>query len=269
MKTPKTISALLVVFFIASVIGCAEPITTEQRLAEIASLVEDIESYRVTMTMEMEVMGQPMTTEQEITFKKPNKARTISTGGMMGAMGHETYSNGNVMWSYMPTAGMATKMDVTRFKSANQDYPGMAGGGNPITMFKNIPKDKIEYIDDKITDEGLAYVFKTTMFMDLEEEMPQEASEFPMPAMMPKEMVFWISAGTGLPVKMIMIGKNDKTMMEMTYSEYEINPEIDDSIFEFTPPEGVQVMDMTHGAENIMKQMMDKNQMRRGTSNRR
>lgn len=269
MKTPKAISALVAVFFIASAVGCAEPITTEQRLAEIAGLVEDIESYRTTMTMEMEIMGQPMTTEQKITFKKPNKTRMISTGGMMGGMNQEMYSNGNVMWSYMPTTGMATKMDMTRFKGANQDYPVMAGGWNPISMFEKIPKDTVEYIDDEITDEGLAYVFKTTMDMDLEKEMPQGASEFPMPAMLPKEMVFWISASTGLPVKIIMIGKNDNTMTETTYSEYEINPEIDDSVFEFTPPEGVQVMDMTQGAEIMMKQMMGKNQRRRGASNRR
>lgn len=252
MKMTKAVNAVAVVFLFVFALGCAEPVTTEQRLAEIASKVEDIDSYKVTMTMDMEMMGQTMTTEQKITFKKPNKMRTTSTSDMMGGvMTQEMYSTGDIMWYYMPTMGMATKMDMSKFKGHNRDHPGMAAGGSMINMFENIPKDKIEYIEDKVTDEGLVYVFEANL-----EEMRSEAPESPMLAMFPNKMVFWMGADTGLPVKIIMVGKEGNTMMEQTYSDLEINPEIDDSIFEFTPPEGVQVMDMSERAKHTMKNMM-------------
>lgn len=265
MKTLKAVSAIAVVSFFVSISGCGETVTTEQRLAEIASKAEDINSYRVTMTMEMEAMGQTMTTEQQIAFKKPDKMRMTMKMNMMGGMTQEIYSSGDTTWTYMPMMGMVMKMDMKKFKGAGRDHPGMAGSGDIVNLFKHIPEDRIEYIEDKVTDEGLVYVFEANM--DFKDKVPPEASGNPMLAMLPKEMVYWISADTGLPVKMIMIGKEGNTMMEQTYSDFEINPEIDDSIFEFTPPEGAQVMDMTEGTKNMMQGMLEKGGMQQRKKN--
>ena len=43
--------------------------------------------------------------------------------------------------------------------------------------------------------------------------------------------------------------------MTQSYSNIQTNVEMDDSLFEFTPPEGAQIMDMTEPTINMMKQM--------------
>lgn len=260
MKTRKIVSALAVVFLFASISGCAEKVTTEQRLAEIKSKAETVNSYRVNMTMEMDMMGQAMTTETKMAFKKPDKFYMKSEMGIMGGATQEVYFTGDIMWTYMSMTNMAMKMDMKKFKdAAGPDMPGMGGmaGNRGITdPFMGHSEDMIEYIEEIDTIEGPAYVFEINMenFMEnLGDKMPPGASGFMN--FLPKEMVVWISADTGLTIKTIMIGKNGATMMEQTYSDFEINPEIDDSIFEFTPPEDAQIMDMTDMAENMMKGM--------------
>jgi outer membrane lipoprotein carrier protein len=209
--------------------GYGQPMTTEQRLAEIERLVENIESYRFTKTTEE--MGQAMTIEQETTFKKPDKINiSSSTQNIEDGINFEIYSSGNIQWLYYPAEKRAIKNHVKKRKNTGQER---------IKVLQNHPEDMIEYIEDKVTDEGLAYVFKVTLGSADWRKRTQPGEPIPM------ELVYWIGVDTGLPIKEFTIGEDGNTLKESTYSDYEINPEIDDSVFEFTPPEGVQVDDTT------------------------
>jgi outer membrane lipoprotein-sorting protein len=150
----------------------------------------------------------------------------------------------------MPSMNMATKMDMKKIKAAGKNQPGMGGSGDITKPFEGLSEDKIKYIEEKDSSEGSVYVF---------EAQPDFGSQMqpggPPSQMLPEKIIVWLSTDTGLPVKTIMIGKNGATMMEQNYSDFQINPDIDESAFEFTPPEGVQVMDMTEGAMNMMHQM--------------
>jgi outer membrane lipoprotein carrier protein len=250
MKTLKAAVALCAAVLFASTAFAESDTATRQKLADIESKMQDIKSYKVTMKMEMQMMGQTMTTDGKIAFKKPDKMRMTTTTSMMPGATQEMYSSGDIMWTYMPMMRMATKMDMKKLKAAGQNQSGIGANADITNPFKGIPEDKVNYVEEKDTDEGRAYVFEA--YPDLGGKMPPGAPEHQM---LPKKMVMWISADTGLPVKIIMIGENGNTMMEQDYSDFQINPEIDDSVFEFTPPEGVQVMDMTEGAMNMMQQM--------------
>ena len=116
--------------------------------------------------------------------------------------------------------------------------------------FSQFPEANIKYIEEKKTDMGPVYALEARP--DMGNMMPPNASG---PNMLPDKMIFWINADTGLPQKIIMKGKDGATMMEQTYSNFRINVDIADSEFKFKPPEGVQVMDMTEGAVNMMQQM--------------
>ncbi len=50
---------------------------------------------------------------------------------------------------------------------------------------------------------------------------------------------------TGMMVKMVGLGADGGTVMEMTYKDVKLNPTIAADRFKFEVPEGVQVMDMT------------------------
>ena len=250
MKTLKVVVTICAVLLFASTALAQPDKITQQKLSEIESKVEDIKSYKVTMKMDMKMMGQSMLTEGKMAFKKPDKFYMKSETNMMGGATQEIFSSGDILWTYMPKMGMATKMDMKKLKAAGKDQAGMGGQGDLTNPFKGLSKDAIKYIETKETGEGKVYVFETKP--DFGGQMPPDA---PGHQMLPDKIITWISIETGLPIKTIMIGKNGATMMEQTYSDFQINPNIEDSVFEFTPPTGVQVMDMTKGGMNMMQQM--------------
>jgi len=250
MKTFKAAIAVGIVILFASAAFAQPDDNTQKKLAEIEKKVENLESYKVTMKMEMAMMGQTMLTTGNIAFKKPDKFYMMSKTNMMGGATQEIFSTGDIMWSYTPTMNMATKMDMKKVKAMGQNQAGMAGQADISHPFKGMSKDAIKYIETKDTEEGRVHVFEAKP--DFGGQTPPGG---PGHEMLPEKIIVWISAETGLPTKNIMIGKNGATMMEQTFTDFQINPAIDDSVFEFTPPQGVQVMDMTQGAMNMMQQM--------------
>jgi outer membrane lipoprotein-sorting protein len=237
MKTVKTAITVCAFLLFALTAFAQQDATTQEKLAEIESKVSDIKSYNVSMKVEMEMMGQKVISESQISFKRPEKVRmTTKTRGMTD----EIYSTGDLMWTYMPAQQKAVKVNLRRVKFVRNDKGAMGGQANITDPFKDLPKDAVKYIEAKETDEGKVYIFEATP--DLGGQSPQGASGRQM---LPEKIIVWINSETGLPTKTTTIGKNGDTMMEQTYSDFQINPVIDDSEFEFTPPKGVRVVDMT------------------------
>ncbi len=250
MKTQE-IGAAVALVFICSSIALAQPDeTTRKMLEEVASKTAAITSYRVDLRMEMRMMGQPTITNSEMAFKMPGKMHMKNTSDMMGGMTQEIFKSGDIVWTYMPVMKMVTKMDMTRIKSEIPQQSAAASQGDITKPFQDFPKDGIKYIEKKKVDGGQVYVFEAKP--DLSGKMPPGQ---PTPQMLPNKIIFWIDTDTGLPAKVTMLAEDGSTMMDQIYSNFRINVEIDDSEFEFTPPEGVQVMDMTEGTINMMKQM--------------
>ncbi len=250
MKNLRILVAIaLTLVFPASGLAGADS-ETQKVLREIESKTESISSYRVDMNMKTNMMGQTMNTKGEMAFKKPNKMHMTTTTDMMGGMTQEVFSSGDTVWTYMPMMKMATKMDMSKIKAAGPKQAGAMDNADITKPFSQFPEANIKYIEEKKTDMGPVYVLEAKP--DMGNMMSPNASG---PHMLPDKMIFWINADTGLPQKIIMKGKDGATMMEQTYSNFRINVDIADSEFKFKPPEGVQVMDMTEGAVNMMQQM--------------
>jgi outer membrane lipoprotein-sorting protein len=145
---------------------------------------------------------------------------------------------------------MATKIDLSKVQEAMPDQPGMGMGSDITKPFKGFPADKIRYIETRTEDDVKVHVFEASP------SMPGQASPgHPTAQMLPKKIRLMISADSGLPHKMQMLADDGSMMMQQTYSNIRINIPVDDSEFDFVPPEDVQVMDMTQGAMNMMQQM--------------
>ncbi len=225
---------------------------TEQMMEEVQQKSKGIDSYRVDMKTETQMMGQTMTVNGEMAFKKPNKMHVTSVANMMGGMRTETYSTGDVLWTYMPTMKMVQKIDLSKMKAMAPKQRDVAETSDITKPFEGFAKDSIKYIKTEDLDGTETYVF---------EALPDKLSQSPQgqstPQMLPKKIVMWISAETGLPQKVQMLNADGSTMMEQTYSNFRLNVPIKDSEFEFTPPEGAQVTDMTEATINMMNRMKE------------
>jgi outer membrane lipoprotein-sorting protein len=150
----------------------------------------------------------------------------------------------------MPTMNMAHKIDMSKIKDKMPNSGAATDSADITNPFEGLPQDGIKYLEKKTVDGKEVQVFEAVMPF-----AGQMSADQPGNQMMPKKMNILIAADSGLPYKIIAYSQNDTLMMQQTYSNFRTNIPIDDSEFEFTPPEGVQVMDMTEGAINMMQQM--------------
>ncbi len=246
-RTIRCFLALSLLLFFSLPSAAQDNSKTSQMIQELTRKSDNIKSYKVDTALETSAMGQKITSKGTMLFKKPDMMRMTTTTDMMGGMKQEIYKSDDILWTYMPTMKMATKVDLAKIKSA---FPGQeeVGQKDLSDMLKNYPKDAIKYVEKKTVDGKEVYVFE--LAPDKFQEMPQEG----MP-MAPEKIEMLVNADSGLPHGVVMYGKDGSVMMRQTYSNYQLNVPIPDSEFKFTPPKDAQVMDMTEGTINMMNQM--------------
>ena len=240
---------LLCVF--ASVAVAQTDATTQKMIDEVVQKTQNIKSYKVDMSMESDMMGQKALTTGQMSFKKPNKMHMTTTTEMMGGMKQEIYAMGDIVWTYMPLMNMATKIDLSKVKDQMPQYGNGIGGSADITNpFEGLPEGMVKFLGKKTVDGKDVVAFEVTTPFSSQMPAGQQGSQG-----MPSKINILMLAENGLPYQILAYGENDAVVMKQTYSNFRTNIPIDDSEFMFTPPEGVQVMDMTQGAMNMMKQM--------------
>ena len=221
---------------------------TEELITKLEAKASTINSYRADLTMNMEMMGQKMVYTGNLSFKNPKKSR-MEMNTKMGAMEIQQIiiSNGKTTWTYQPKMKMVQKIDMEKIIAETGNDTGQKNG-DPSHPFQSLNRDSIVYIrTDKIDGQDV-YIFQG---------IPQvpETDKIPF---IPSKLEIGLDANNGMLRKMVMFNKEGKEMMSQSYSNVQLNVDIPDSEFEFTPPEGVQVMDMTEGSLNMMKQMREK-----------
>jgi outer membrane lipoprotein-sorting protein len=249
MRTLKTGLLLVSLLLIASMAFAEADSKAAQMMDEVMQKARKIGSYSVDIKTETQMMGQAMVVDGHMVFKQPNKMHMTSTMNTMGGMTQEMYTTGDIVWTYMPSMKTATKLDLTKIKSEMPDYPGIGGTTDMANPLKGFAPDTVKYVEKKVVDGQAFHVFEVTPTTTAPPSGDQAA--FPM---MPAKMVFLMREDNGLPGKISMYTTEGNLMMEQTYSNLKTDISVNDSEFEFTPPEGTQIMDMTEGAMNMMKQ---------------
>lgn len=227
--------------------ACGWTLTPEEVLQETISSLGGLSNYRVDIKTEMPMFGKNYSFNSTMTFKQPDKMHMITNMPMMGGAKQEMYFSDGVFWTYMPAMKMAMKMEM----SSLEDMPKQPGTPNAMEISSQLEKFWGEGLSSPGTmAEGDAEYYVVEW---VEPERLSSEEEKPRIPFRPKKHVFWIDIDGFLLYKMIIIGDNDKAMMSQTYTNYQLDAEIDDSEFEFTPPAGVQVMDGSKMAKNMMK----------------
>ena len=152
-------------------------------------------------------------------------------------------SDGKTTWTYQPNMKMVQKMDLEKIIAETGIDTGQKDG-DLSHPFQSLNHEGIAYVrTDKIDDKDV-YIFQGIPEVTGTENVP----------FIPAKIEIGIDVDNGMLSKMVMFNEKGKEMMSQSYSNVQLNANIPDSEFEFTPPEGVQVMDMTEGTINMMKQ---------------
>jgi len=248
VKMQKGLLVGMVFLFLAGAWGqgllSADP-ATEKIISKLEAKAATVKTYRADMTMTTERMGKKMVWQGKILFKKPRKMwmeMIMDMGAMKMKQIH--VSDGKITWIYQPQMKMVTKIDMERVTAEMKEE---AGGSNSGDISKPFQLFQRETLSCRIKKSGgkKFYVFQG---------LPK-IPEAQKTAFTPAKIEMWLAADDGLVRKIIMFSEEGKEMMSQEYTNVKINVRLADSQFKFTPPEGVQVMDMTEGSVNMMREM--------------
>ena len=206
----------------------------------------EVKTYRADMTIEMQMMGQSMVSKGTMIFKAPGKTR-METVMKMGAMEMKQVNvvDGETAWTHQPAMNMVTKIDLKKVAEVTGNAAGTSGAGDVSRPFQPLRPGTVQHLRADSLGDTEVHVFEGSPQMS----GPANAS------MMPAKLQLWVGTADGMVRKTVMLDANGTPMMTQTFTNVRINTEVADTLFEFTPPAGAQVMDMTEGTLNMVRQM--------------
>jgi outer membrane lipoprotein-sorting protein len=231
--------------------GWAAQATLEEAVAQIGEKAATVKSYEADMTMSISMMGQAMTTKGHMIYRTPDCTH-VEMEMDMGVMKMKQLmvSDGKWMWMHQPAMNMITKIDMTKLNAQAKGSLGGAASGGTSDLTKALDmfdKETLKLLRTEDLDGVRTFVFEGAMPKAAQGGQPMQ-----MP-FMPEKVQVWIAATDGVMRKTVMLDKDGKEAMSQTYTNVVLNKEYPDSQFQFTPPPGAQVMDMTEGALNMVK----------------
>jgi outer membrane lipoprotein-sorting protein len=220
--------------------------TTEQIIATLKAKTEAVKTVRADLRMTMTVMGQAIAMEGPVLAASPGKSRiemSVKIGPMK--MDQIIISDGVTAWTYQPMLKMVHRIDVAKV-AAETGVEQAGQQGNDLTRpFASLPEKNIEQGRTERLAGIEVHVFEGTPAMPNLPQIPFK----------PAKVKIWVGTEDGLLRKSIMFDADGKEMMSQAYDNIEVNVEISEETFQFTPPDGVQVVDMTDGVLNMLKTM--------------
>lgn len=223
--------------------------TAQEAIEQLKSKAKSVESGSADLKITTTMMGQQVAMDGKLLFESPDKIH-MDIDMSMGSMKMEqvTVSNGNTVWTYQPMMKMVSKIDLEKVAAATGiKRAGQQNSGEIAKPFAGLEPDSIKLVGSREIDGAKA---------DLFEGKPQMANMPNMPFKFAKVEIL-VGAEDGLLHQMTMLDQDGKPVMSETYSNIKTNVQIPAGTFEFTPPQGVQVMDMTEGTTAMIKAMQE------------
>jgi len=182
-----------------------------------------------------------------ITFMLPDKIRKSTLGDIELTL----ISDGKTRWLLLPARKQNRRTDLVKLKKA-RDELGLPMEPEDRNLAR--PFDLMKHGSAKLT--GTEKVGRTECWVF--EGAPNAAILVPAPARNLKKVRICVAKSDGLARRMTFIDWVDDSMMETTYDNVKVNPDVKPELFRYTPPKGAAVMDRTQQLIMKMKQTVPK-----------
>lgn len=253
----RTLVYTAILAFALSPIVEAEPVSKEEALAAL-SQIEPPAAWASDFDMLMDMGEVSMKYAGTIKAKKDafRMTVTMNMGGQTMVM-TTILGNDGVQWTEMEMApGMVQvmKLDLNEIDPALKASQSMIGGmGGPSSMGQNpglMWKGAFEEFGGaiEVSEETIDGVAVYALEIPIDEETLSEIDSSGMMAAFGaglERFRFLVGKQDGLMRKFEMSGPEGGMSFAMTLTNVDTESAIEDSEFEYTPPEGVMVMDMT------------------------
>lgn len=211
----------------------AGPERTRAVLEELDRMRDQISSFSGSLAVSIDFMGNSVTAEGLVLFKRPGLLRVEMTGPAATSQSTNVF-DGRINWTYQPLANLVAKVDVERLQS---EFPDYENTNNILNPFQGIDESSIRYIRSDELDGEDVRIF--------EGESDDVAVGSPLGQYRPDWVEVWVATSDGLMRRTVGYRDTGVPMMTTDASISAVDPQIPDSMFVFAPPEGANTIDMT------------------------
>lgn len=235
-KRLKLFSVLISVMLISVFSG--QTVFAETQIQSVLDLIQQraqqIKNYTVDYDLQIIKGQEQVNSSGKIVFQEPDKFFMQIEVAELEGLSQVFISDGQTMWQYLPSLNMSTKMDIKEAKkeTAEEYLDNKADLRSP---FANLKKDSLKIIEEKGTNGESIYVLEGIAVQEIKDQSIADVYKSNI----------WISPSIGIPSKVVWYDENGNVVISQEFKNIEINQQIDESIFVFSPPEGVEVIDVT------------------------
>lgn len=199
-------------------------------------------------------------------FKAPNKfrANVEIADGLGNKLKSLSVYEGNVLWQEQ-TDEKSGK--ITVFKSIMRGTSPQAGEFlkqfNPIDQVKSLLRDySVLSVKKEESAQGSEYILELEINPEARQRRSQEVKAFSRNTspedMIADRVIFCWNLKTEYVSSLKMFSENQKMQVVIRYTKAKINAGIDDEVFVYSPPKGVNIIDMSEAmAKEIVKREFD------------
>ncbi|HDM08603.1 MAG TPA: outer membrane lipoprotein carrier protein LolA [Candidatus Omnitrophica bacterium] len=244
----KKVTALLAVgLLLVGLHVTAEDDELAKVLNDIQNKIKNLKSYQAKIEMVfLQTERGIMELTGEIKFVRPDKLRME-----IGVKGEDRtkqymYSDGLTMWQYMPFFKLASKVDLAALKKEFPQAKDLVEGQSKVeSPVADVQKENIKYLGIKDLDGEKVYVFEGQLSEDRKQNMdlPQSVSQ----------VKIWVGVNDGLQRKAEYYDSDGNLVFYQVLKDVKVNIDIPASEFTFKQPEGINVLDSTDQARQILK----------------
>lgn len=249
-----TVLSALVVAVIPAVVAGAqdEPKSAEEVYARLSEVVKDVDAWSADIEVNMSQMGMPMVITGK-TLVQGEQSRNEMTMNMMGQPIQmlQILDAEGIQWSDVNAMGQRQVMKLDVAKADEMGLPQALGAGpfGASNEFAASPKETLEQFRDEFEMEyvGTETVNDTETYVlegAVPDEMDPEAGHPGMPPVDFDKMRVYLGVEDGFARKTEMYDPDGEVLMSMVMDNVNLNPTVEAGAFDYTPPEGVAVMDL-------------------------
>ena len=224
--------------------GCAEKLTAEDIVAKMQEVVSSTNDAHAVVEVTVNVQGESLQMVVEVWGKLPNKVRVeVLETNRDEFVGAVTVTDGQAAWFYSPAENKTVVTDVSDLpadaQTIIQDMEGM--------IQQVLDNGEVELLGEKEIAGAKTYKLRLE---EQEKRLPLEGTA-----------TLWVDKKQWIVLKAHFIAPNvgEGTMQVRSF---ELNPGLDDEIFTFEVPEGVEVVNA--GDEKVQHMTLDEAEAQAG-----
>ncbi|MCM8765258.1 MAG: outer membrane lipoprotein carrier protein LolA [Candidatus Omnitrophica bacterium] len=235
----KKIFLMLVIFSLFSASSYGEK--AEEILKIIQEKVKTVNSYKADFSLKVDSPTGEMLMQGNILFKREDKLKMEISMPNIPTATQLTISNGEIMWQYLPFLKAASKVDLSTLKKEfGESYFAYA-------------KEDISQPLKEVKEESLKYSGKEKIGMEECFVLEAEPKDNSRQEISFSRVKVWIDINSGLEKRVVFYNSEGKEVLSRTYENISVNIPIEDKEFEFSPPEGTEIMDMTEETKGYIE----------------